>query len=158
MLRGLLAASAVVALAWGGDVRGQGPGPSFTFRVTRRAAGEAQEPRQAARPGGKAVLKVQPGKAVRLFDAASCEPLGPTIPLGRAGYGFRITALAVAPDDRTIATAVGNFSNDWGRVVVWDAMTGERLAERGGLGEVFSLDFGRDGKVVSITSGPAGGK
>jgi WD40 repeat protein len=72
-----------------------------------------------------------------------------------------LTSLAIAPDHQTVATAMGNLSNDWGQVTVWNASTGKQVARYRGppyLGEVFSLSFSGDGKVVSITSGPAGGR
>jgi WD40 repeat protein len=100
--------------------------------------------------------------AVRLYDAAKSIPLGPTIEL----KAHRITALAIGPDNRTLAIAIGNFSNDWGEVRVWDGKSAKEVARysistsegRPALGEVVRLSFSEDGRTVKIVSGPPGGK
>lgn len=99
---------------------------------------------------------------VRLYDVARGIPLGPTIKL----KAHRITALAIGPDNRTLATAIGNFSNDWGEVRVWDGKLAKEVSRysistsegRPALGEVVRLSFSEDGRTVKIVSGPPGGK
>ena len=89
-------------------------------------------------------------------------PIGPEIDL----RAHRVTALAVSPDDGSFATAIGNLSNDWGEVRVWNGRTGKPIAQYKlapekklpPLGEVFQLKFSEDGRTLTITSGPAGGK
>ena len=100
-------------------------------------------------------------KNVRLFNAASQVPLGPIIEL----KAHRITALAISPDHCIIAAAIGNFSEDWGGVRVWNGYTGKEIARYKAspkdqlppLGEVFQISFSKDGKTLTILSGPAGG-
>lgn len=136
----------------------------ITFKYAARGEGSAKACREVVSNDGKVVLKVA-GPAfkgtVRLHEAATDKPLGPVIVLSPPGLSYRLTALAIAPDHKAVATAMGNLSNDWGQVTVWDALTGKQVARYRGppyLGEVFSLSFSADGKVVSITSGPAGGR
>ncbi len=149
---------------WG--VQAERPPKSITFRHTRRATGQAKEPRKVESSDGKVVLKVEGERfkgTVRLFDVATGKPLGPTIqPVDQPQLSsYRITALAIASDNKTVATAIGNSSNDFGAVRVWDATTGKEITHYNGpddLGEVYTLSFSPDGKVLSITSGEAGGK
>ncbi len=99
---------------------------------------------------------------VQLFDAAKKTPLGQTIEL-KAKF---ITALAVSPDNSTVATAIGSFSDDWGEVRIWNGKSGKEIdryrasRDKGlpDLGNVSRLSFSDDGKTVTIVSGPAGGK
>jgi len=136
----------------------------ISFKVTAHGEGTAKDCREVASNDGKVVLKVEGPNlkgTVRLYDAATNKPLGPVIVLSKPGMSYRLTSLAIAPDNMTVATAMGNLSNDWGQVTIWDGMTGKQVAQYRGppyLGEVFSLSFSSDGKVVSITSGPAGGR
>ena len=136
----------------------------ITFKYTARGEGTVKACRKIVSSDGKVVLKVEGPELkgnVRLYEAATNKPLGPVIVLSEPGLSYRLTSLAIAPDNKTVATAMGNLSNDWGQVTVWDALTGKQVARYRGppyLGEVFSLSFSGDGKVVSITSGPAGGR
>ena len=138
--------------------------PLITFKHTARGEGTAKVCREVASSDGKVVLKVEGPNLkgnVRLYEAATNKPLGPVIVLSEPGLSYRLTSLAIAPDHKTVATAMGNLSNDWGQVTVWNAVTGKQVARFRGppdLGEVFSLSFSDDGKVVSITSVPAGGR
>ena len=149
---------------WG--VGADGPYKAITFRHTRRAAGVAKEPRKVESSDGEVVLKVEGQRfkgTVRLFDVETGKPLGPVIqPVSHPEMkSYRITALAVSPDNRTVAIADGNSSNDSGSVLVWDARTGKKLTHYDGpddLGEVFTLSFSADGRTLSITSGEAGGR
>ncbi len=135
------------------------PAP-IAFRVTERAPGVAAPLAPVPTPDGRAVLRVEGPRfqpVARLHAADDGRPLGPALAPEPPGVSYRITAIAVARDGRTVATAVGNFSNDWGRVDVWDAVTGRRLARRAGLGEVLTLSFAADGRTVAVESGPPGG-
>lgn len=97
---------------------------------------------------------------VRLYDAATDKPLGPEIKLLP-----RITALAVAPDGKTVAIGQSpRFSKDNTLVEVWDATTGESLGAHGcvpgywssetPLGEIFELSLFQNGRCVLITALP----
>lgn len=138
---------------------------TIVFRHEPRGDGVASEAVRAYSPSRKVVVRStgQRFKArVRLYDAETDMPLGPEIDL----RAHRITALAIGPDDQTMATAVGNLSNDWGEVRVWNGRTGNQIAQYKlspekqlpPLGEVFRVAFSDDGKMLTITSGPAGGK
>lgn len=160
---GYCAAAAAILFSLGG-AWGQRASAQVEFKVLKRGAGDVKSPRQATSADGKVVLKVE-GKefkgTVRLYDAERGKPLGPSIPLAEPGVAYSIDALAVAPDGKTVATAIGSLSDDCGHVVVWDATTGKAVAHYRGppyLGNVYSLSFGADGKVLSIESGPPGGK
>ena len=137
---------------------------AITFKYTARGEGAAKACREVTSSDGKVVLRVEGPELkgnVRLYEAATNKPLGPVMVLSEPGLSYRLTSLAIAPDNKTVATAMGNLSNDWGQVTVWNAMTGKQVARYRGppyLGEVFSLSFSGDGKVVSITSAPAGGR
>jgi len=143
---------------------GDPPAKPIVFRLTRRGEGDAGEISQVSSRDGKVVLKVGGKKykgTVRLFDKATGEAIGPEILLAEPGSSYRVTALAIGPDNKTVATAKGNFSNDYGGVDVWDGTTGKKAAvDRGERypGEVFSLTFSPDGKSLEITCGPPGGK
>ena len=135
--------------------------PSLKFDHARRRAGEAPTPKSVVSIDGKGVLKVQSKRTVQLCEGNSGKALGPEIALGDKRLSFVITALAIAPDGKTIATGIGNHDNDSGKVDVWDGTTGKRIARYEGppyLGTVFTLSFSEDGKTLSITSGPPGGK
>jgi len=139
--------------------------PSIVFRHEPHDESEAKEPMRAYSPSRKVVIRSTGERfkaRVRLYDADTDKPIGPEIDL----RAHRITALAVSPDDRSIATAIGNLSNDWGEVRVWNGQTGKQLAQYKlapekklpPLGEVFRLTFSEDGMTLTITSAPAGGK
>ena len=136
----------------------------ITFKYIAGGKGIAKVSREVASSDGKFVLKVEGPEFkgnVRLYEAATSKPVGPVMVLSEPGLSYRITSLAIAPDNKTVATAMGNFSNDWGQVTVWNAVTGKHVAQYRGppyLGQVFSLSFSSDGNVVSITNGPAGGR
>jgi uncharacterized protein (TIGR03000 family) len=132
-------------------------------------------------PDRKTVLKVletgaDTPKAVRLYDAATDKPLGPkivllqTIPVkdpstGKplvpklTSHGERVVALAVAPDGKTIATAI-SLPKDDTIVEVWDATTGDRVGSYMGtrLREIFDLTFFQNGKFVLIVALPKEGE
>jgi len=133
--------------------------PAIIFRVEAHAPGVAKEPTERTTADKQRMLRVEGEKrkpTVRLYDASG-KAIGPAIPQA----AHRVTALAISPDQQAVATAVGNFSNDWGKVRVWDAKTGKLLAEQKGppyLGEVFSLEFSADGKSLTISTADAGGK
>jgi len=135
------------------------------FKVIPRPAAIAERPGDVRSPDGRVLAKVV-GKNYRwnaqLFHAQDTHPAGPVLPLA----AHRVTALAVAADNRTVATAIGNLSQDWGEVRVWDGVTGRQLArytvaETAGqpaLGEVLRIAFNRDGTTLTIEAGPAGGR
>lgn len=139
--------------------------PSIVFRHETHGDGAVKEPMRAYSPSRKVVIRSTGERfkaRVRLYDADTDKPIGPEIDL----RAHRITALAVSPDDRSVATAIGNLSNDWGEVRVWNGQTGKQLAQYKlapekklpPLGEVFRVTFSEDGMTLTITSAPAGGK
>lgn len=136
----------------------------ITFEHLVQNEGTAEENREVNSRDGTVVLKVEGPRFkgfVRLYETATNQPIGPEIALAGAGGSYRLTSLAVAPDNKTVAAAIGNFSNDWGEVTVWNATNGKMVAQYEGppyLGEVFDVSFSANGKVVVITTGPAGGK
>ena len=136
----------------------------ITFEHLVQNEGTAEENREVNSRDGTVVLKVEGPRFkgfVRLYETATNQPMGPEIALAGPGGSYRLTSLAVAPDNKTVAAAIGNFSNDWGEVTVWNATNGKMVAQYEGppyLGEVFDVSFSANGKVVVITTGPAGGK
>ncbi|HWG42120.1 MAG TPA: TIGR03000 domain-containing protein [Gemmataceae bacterium] len=95
-------------------------------------------------------------KLIRLYEAATDKPLGPKITL----HGHRVTALAVSPDGKTIATGFhSEYNRHYALVRVWDATSGKEI---GGyydghfphLDEVFDLTFFQNGKFVLIIALP----
>ena len=136
----------------------------IVFEHLVRSEGTAEENSEVNSRDGTVVLKFEGPRLkgfVRLYETATNQPMGPEIALAQPGVSYRLTALAVAPDNKTVAAAIGNFSNDWGEVTVWNATNGKMVALYEGppyLGEVFDVSFRANGKVVVITTGPAGGK
>ncbi len=135
------------------------------FRHEAHREGEAERVVEVSSPDGSVIARVirETTKSdVQLFYAANGCALGPLIEL----KAHRITALAIHPDNCTVATAIGNFSNDWGEIRVWNGKTGKEIAKYTAspaeglphLGEVSRLVFSEDGKTLTVVSGPAGGK
>lgn len=146
-------------------VGGVEPARPIAFRCELRESGVADKIVLRHSPDKSVELRVVGERrraGVRLFDATKGEALGPVIEL----KAHRITALAVSADNRTVATAIGNFSNDWGEVRVWNGESGKEIARytidatqmRPPLGEVFRLSFSEDGMTVTIVTGPYGGR
>lgn len=138
---------------------------TIQFRHEAHRKGEAEKVVEVSSPDGSVIARVirETTKSdVRLFYAANGCALGPLIEL----KAHRVTALVIYPDNCTVATAIGNFSNDWGEVRVWNGKTGKETAKYTAspadglphLGEVFRLVFSEDGKTLTVASGPAGGK
>jgi uncharacterized protein (TIGR03000 family) len=125
----------------------------------------AEECSVAYSPDRKTVLRVvekgdlNSDSSVRLFDAETGKPLGPKL---RVGLGPRVTALAVAPDGKTVAAANGlRYQKDNIFVTVWDATTGQEVGSYRGppaLDQVFELSFFQDGKFVLIVASPREGE
>ena len=122
-----------------------------------------KSPTDATSPDGTTNLRVensgQPWEAkVRLYNAKTGKAIGPQI---KAGH---ISALAVAPDNSTIAIATVNGGWDDGDVHVWNGTTGRRLRldpkDTGGWGgrPIWSMAFSKDGKTLSVVAGKVGGR
>jgi WD40 repeat protein len=150
------------------DELGPLPMPGGAQRITfkyERAGGRGRECSAAFSPDKRTVLRVRnegnpilDDKSVRLYGAETGKALGPKISL----RGRLVTALAIAPDGKTVATGVSlSVGGDEGDVRVWDATTGRQLARYAGnppLGGVRDLEFSKDGRTVTITSGDYSGK
>lgn len=139
--------------------------PTIQFRHEAHREGESKKVVEVSSPDGNVIARVireSTKSNVQLFYAANGCALGPLIEL----KAHRITALAIHPDNGTIATAIGNLSNDWGEVRIWNGETGKEIAKYSAspadglphLGEVFRLVFSEDGKKLTVVSGPPGGK
>jgi WD40 repeat protein len=102
----------------------------------------------AISPEGKAVL-LGCGKEARLWDVASAEPLGPSLP-----HDDVVTAVAFGPDGKIVVTASGN------KAEVWNATTGKLIVPPLLLDcEIWDLAVSPDGRIVVTGSGPrSGGK
>jgi WD40 repeat protein/serine/threonine protein kinase len=90
-------------------------------------------------PDGTKVLTGGHDGTARLWDAVTCQPLGP--PLQHEG---RVFAVAFSPDGRTAVSAGTD------RIVrLWDAATGKPQGELVGHTEwVFGIAFSPDGKTI----------
>lgn len=132
------------------------------FEVVRRPLAVAVRPAEVRSPDGRVVVK-EVGQnyrwKIQLNRTAHHRPAGPLIQLD----AHRVTAVAVAGDNRRVATAIGNLSEYWGEVRVWDGLNGTELARyaisetagRPPLGEVLRLTFNRrwDGAHYRIDPG-----
>jgi WD40 repeat protein len=138
---------------------------TIQFRHEAHREGEAKKVGEVSSPDGSVfarVIRESTKSDVQLFHVADGCAFGPLIEL----KAHRITALAIHPDNCTVATAIGNFSNDWGEVRLWNGKTGKETAKHTAspaddlphLGEVFRLVFSEDGQTLTVASGPAGGK
>lgn len=144
------------------EVWTQPPGAAMRIRRIRHCEGAADEIQEAVSQDGSVTARIEGEKfkpRVRLFKSNSPDALGPEL----QANAHRVTAIAIGSDNRTVAMAIGNLSNDWGQVLVWNGITGERLAKfsasgRDSLGEVFRLTFRSNDKLLDVVSGPAGGK
>lgn len=122
---------------------------TITFRVSRSGTpgGRAKECMNA---DGKVVLRIEDVPTVRklrLYDVATNKMLGEI-----NAYDFRITAITIAPDNRTIAA--GSTWNDGGGCVrVWDITTGKRLGFWS-TGRTASLEFDEKSTTLTIIAAP----
>ena len=151
----LLAIVAVGGEAFGIDPKfKQEPIAFYVTRVKISSYRDFKHPKSAESPDRKVILRVDPVRSnscVRLYDKATEKPLGPSIRVGR------VSALAVASNNRTIAIG-STWSDGGGGVEVWDAVTGTKVAEWSS-GEVVDVSFEADKKttharVVNIRCGP----
>jgi hypothetical protein len=88
--------------------------------------------------------------AVRLWDAATGKRLRTL-----KGHSVAINCLAFSPNDRTLASATGDWVKDSapGEVKLWDVATGKEGASvKGHAGFVMALAFSPDGKALASAS------
>ncbi len=91
-------------------------------------------------PDGKIVLTGGGDKVVRLWDAATGEPIGQPIT-----HPDSVKCVAFSPDGKTILTACSLQNTAW----LWDAATGRRVGEPlAHKGYVFAVAFSPDGKTI----------
>lgn len=157
-IRALIVASAVCAtLAFApGDARcdDAGQGGKIGFEIQRVKRRDTQKPTLVVSADHKVYLEqgkriqIEPLHFVRLYQTGSKKPLGPEI-----AVTSQTTAMAIAPDERTIA--VGNWSDDsGGEVVVFDGVTGEKL-DQWASGTVFELQFQGGSRNLRVVCGRA---
>jgi WD40 repeat protein len=90
-------------------------------------------------PDGRTVLTGNSDQTARLWDAVTCEPIGP--PLHHQG---KIRAVAFSPDGRTVLT--GSYDGTARR---WNAATGEPIGEPlQHPKEVRAVTFSPDGRTI----------
>ena len=111
-----------------------------------------------------------------MVEVATGKRIGrPILPAGQAGAERTFTCWSFSPDGKYVATGSrfyrrgpGGEVTNLGRVEVWDAATGSRVAECGGgsdaaprnqadgrkraLGSILSVAFTRDGREVLFIS------
>ncbi len=126
---------------------------TYKFHFDAAVENSLQFPSRAISPDGKFVLRGEDygpkGLPVsfRLYEAVTNTPVGPTISSGK-----RTTALAVAPDNQTIAICPYYILDSGGEVCVYDGKTGKKISSYG-AGAIKSVEFEADSKTVKVVSG-----
>jgi WD40 repeat protein len=98
-------------------------------------------------PDGKVLLTLNHDLTLTRWQVATGRELS-TIPLRELPptMATQITASAFSPDARTLALARGHFGST---VELWDAITGQRLAQLRNVGVVSSLTFSPDSVTLA---------
>lgn len=103
----------------------------------------------AFEPGGRrlAARCREDRRLVRVWDVAGGEALRTC-----RGHRLPVYCLFYSPDGRYLATCAGEEkpSEKPFEIKVWDAATGERLAEMGGSGQVLTVVFSPDGRWLVV--------
>jgi RNA polymerase sigma factor (sigma-70 family) len=119
--------------------------PATGNEIARFPVGGRVQGGLAFAPDGKR-LAVQVGGAIRLFDLPGGPERG--VP---AEHRHAVTALALTPDGRTLASAAGGPNAGWGdhTIVLWDPATGRvRRRLEGHADHVSALALGPDGHTL----------
>jgi RNA polymerase sigma factor (sigma-70 family) len=115
-------------------------------KETRRFEGEGSIVATAFVAGGATVVSAGVDQTVRLWDRAAGKEQR------RLGaYSARLRSLAVSPDGRTLAIAVGDF-NKPGELVLWDLAAGRQVCRLPQALELACLAFSPDGKTLAAGS------
>ncbi len=102
-------------------------------------------------PDGQVIITAGWDGAVRLWEEATGQ-----VRHVLEGPHSRVTALALAPDGVTVATAGPDKVGKFGSVVLWDLTTGRERARWIGFRETNALAFSPDGGLLAV--GGTGGK
>src|SRR5262249_744924 len=138
-------------------VAGEGA-PHFWDVATGKLRGRLPAGLTAFAPDGKAVVSTAAGGVVKFWDPATFEEKDSF----KIGHKAPITALAVSPDGKTLATAASTQTNDpgplpiareSGEVKLWDVAGKERATIPVPTGRVSQLAFSPDGKALLVISG-----
>jgi hypothetical protein len=139
--------------AWADEIIKEVGSITYRFHFEKGGENSLQFPSRAISPDGKFVLqgeeygpKGQP-VSFRLYETATNAPVGPAIPASK-----RTTALAVAPDNQTIAVCPYYILDSGGEVCVYDGKTGKKLSSCA-AGAIKSVEFDVDSKTVKVVSG-----
>jgi hypothetical protein len=129
----------------------------ITYKIQREVEVESslQFPTRVLSADGKMVLRseghAEKGRLLsfRLYDVATDMPVGPPVAAGK-----HISALAIAPDNHTIAVCVYHILDSGGKILVYDGRTGEKISSYA-TGAIKSVEFEPDSKTIRVVCGRA---
>ncbi|MFZ4701720.1 MAG: NACHT and WD repeat domain-containing protein, partial [Candidatus Methylumidiphilus sp.] len=97
-------------------------------------------------PDGRRIVSVSLDKTIRLWDAATGEPVGPSFPKQNEA----LASVAISPDGKRIATG-----DSYKVIRIWNVITGELIGQplSGHTEPVLSVAFSPDGSTLVSSSG-----